>query len=173
MSLFGFFSGDKKETTTNSTNTTENTTVADSYNTSSVLNQSLTKNISNIDASSQVNNFALDASKSYNLANVGNVSGGGDSGWLTDLTHSLDLNKFFDTTAESPAIDSMDFGGATNQISEKLKALTGLQSATLNGQADQTLAAKSDSPTGSTNVILWVIGLAIVGLIALALFRRK
>lgn len=173
MSFMSFFGDKDTKTTTNSTQNTSNTSTADSFNTT--LNQSLSRNESYISADSTVNNLAFDSSRSYNLANVGNISGGDDSGWLADAVSALDLDRFFATTSDndSEAIGAMDFGGAVTSISDKLKALTGLQEATLKGQAEQTLANKSDSPTAKSNSLYWVIGLAIVGILALVWFLKR
>lgn len=160
-----------KTTTSTATQTTSNTTNTDSFN--NVLNQSLTRNESYVQANSTVNNTALDIAKTYNLANVGNISGG-SSGDLASLGQSLDLNKFFSSTQPTaPAISSMDFGGAVLGISDKLKAITGLQTATLAGQVDQTLAGKSDSPTAQNKTMLYIIGLALVAIVAIVWFAKR
>ncbi len=168
MSLFGGLF--EKTTTQNTTNLaqTTNTSISDSYN--ATLNQSFSKNVSNLRADSYVSNYALDARRSYNLADVGNIAVPG-----MDL-RGLDLSKFFDVGAsDSPAISSMDFGGAVTGIGDKLRALTGLQSATLGGLADQTYANKSDSPTAptSTGSSLWLYVLAFAAIVALVFIARK
>lgn len=167
MSFLSLFGDKKVDTTTTSVLNTTNNTTADSYNTQN--NVDLTRNDSRIQANSTVQNTALDFISTYNLADTGNIYAG-EAGGFAGLGTALDLNAFFEATRPvAPASANITDWNKGNTLADKFAGLSDLQDTTLKGQAAQTVAA---APV-TNNALYWVIGIAMVALVALVYFKRK
>lgn len=165
MGLLNLFGGDKK-TTTNTTSNLYTSNVTDSYN--QQLTNNLTRSDSFIKADSTVQNTALDFINTYNLADTGNIYAG-ESGGFAGLSSSLDLNRFFEATRPAgPASANIGGWSKGNTLSDKFGGLTDLQNAVGASQAGNIGAANRPN-----NALYWIIGAAILSLVALVYFKKR